>query len=337
LIRKLVWLLGLLALSVLGTIHLARDWLQQPLSYQEAIVLEVESGDHLSAVLGKLESLQVLEHRWLASLYGRYYQYDRRVKAGEYLLEPGLTLSSLFELLSSGKSIQYSVRFIEGWRISDMHLEIDSHPKLVREIISWDPAALAAELGFDMANAEGQFFPDTYFYHKGMSDKQILLTANERLRNVLQDAWSSRSESVAVKTPYEALILASIVEKETGKLDERDLIAGVFTRRLMLGMRLQTDPTVIYGLGNAFDGNLTRKHLQQSSPYNTYVIDGLPPAPIALASEAAIRASLNPKDEGYLFFVAKGDGSHVFSKTLEEHNQAVKAFQLKKNDQYRSY
>jgi UPF0755 protein len=192
-------------------------------------------------------------------------------------------------------------------------------------------------LGFDMANAEGQFFPDTYFYHKGMSDKQILLTANERLRNVLQDAWSSRSESVAVKTPYEALILASIVEKETGKLDERDLIAGVFTRRLMLGMRLQTDPTVIYGLGNAFDGNLTRKHLQQSSPYNTYVIDGLPPAPIALASEAAIRASLNPKDEGYLFFVAKGDGSHVFSKTLEEHNQAVKAFQLKKNDQYRSY
>lgn len=243
----------------------------------------------------------------------------------------------IFELFSSGRSVQYAIRLLEGWRIKDIQDEVGRHPKLVAEIQNWDPEGLAKTLGLDVASAEGQFFPDTYFYHKGMTDKQLLLSANARLKTVLNTAWLTKTNEAIVNTPYEALILASIVEKETGKAEERDLISGVFNLRLAKGMKLQTDPTVIYGMGDRYQGKIKRKHLLEATPYNTYVIPGLPPTPIALASEAAIRAAVMPRNEGYLYFVAKGDGSHIFSKTLEEHNEAVKAYQLKRKADYRSY
>ncbi len=328
--RKLFWLAGLLALGLLATIQVVRNALQEPLLNEQAVVLEVLPGDNLSTVIDRLRTLQVLDQGLLASWYGRIKGHDRMVKTGEYLLEPGLTIPDLYALLSSGRSVQYSIRFLEGWRLRDMELEFRNHPKLRSEVSSWDPVELAGYLGLDAPSAEGQFFPDTYFYHKGMSDRQILLAAHERLADTLAVAWASRSSSAAVKTPFEALILASIIEKETGRGDEREVIAGVFTKRLGLGMRLQTDPTVIYGLGDSFDGNLRRKHLQEPTPFNTYVIDGLPPSPIALSSEASIRAALNPQVGSYLYFVARGDGSHVFSATLEEHNRAVRAYQLGK-------
>ncbi|MBK8973042.1 MAG: endolytic transglycosylase MltG [Hahellaceae bacterium] len=336
-LKRITWLSGLLILAALGTIQYLLASFKQPLVYTNPVTLELAQGDNLSIVVAKLQDAGVIESARLASLLGRYYDYDRRLKVGEYELPTGLSLYDIFELLSSGRAVQYGIRLLEGWRIKEIRDEVGRHPKLVAEIQSWDPEALAAELGLDVANAEGQFFPDTYFYHKGMSDKQILLAANTRLKGVLETAWQSKTAEAVVGSPYEALILASIVEKETGKAEERDLISGVFNLRLAKGMKLQTDPTVIYGMGDAYQGKIRRKHLLEATPYNTYVIPGLPPTPIALSSEAAIQAAVKPRIEGYLYFVAKGDGSHVFSKTLEEHNEAVKAYQLKRKADYRSH
>lgn len=336
--RRALWIL---AVSIVVAVALAAAsiWrsLQQPLSIPADTVFEVAHGDHLGGVVARLAAEGIVPSPNLATLYGRWQGFGARLKVGEYALPESLTLHELFELLSSGKSRQYTIRLLEGWRVRDLAQEFQRHSRLVRTIESWDVKALAADLGLPQDSAEGLFFPDTYAYRKGMTDRQVLQMAHRELQRVLEAAWAERSDRAPVASPYETLILASIIEKETGRVDERALIAGVFAERLKRGMRLQTDPTVIYGLGEDFDGNLRRRHLREENPFNTYFIDGLPPTPIALAGEAAIRAALHPEMKGYLFFVARGDGSHVFSRNLDDHNKAVRDFQLNRRSDYRSH
>ncbi len=302
-------------------------------------LFEVLPGETLNRVTQRLVQAEVIHHPHLFYWTGRLQGYDRQIKVGEYRLTQGLTVMGLLELLSSGQSVQHAVKMLEGWTLWEIQAVFESEPRLRQTLTDWSPQGLAKALNLPMDNAEGQFYPDTYFFSKGMTDQDVLLQAHRRLREVVADAWEGRSAEALVKSPEELLILASIVEKETGQPHERPLIAGVFNERLRLGMRLQTDPTVIYGLGREFDGNLTRKHLRDTdNPYNTYSIPGLPPGPVALASEAAIHAAARPLNpEGYLFFVAKGDGSHAFSKTLQEHNRAVRDYQLNRRQDYRSH
>ncbi len=228
-------------------------------------------------------------------------------------------------LLSSGKVIQYSLTLVEGWHIWEVLNAVSDDPVLIKTLSHDQADTLMQQLGLEAEHAEGYFFPDTYYFPRGTTDKEFLIRANKRLFDVLNEEWEQRDEGLPYQTPYEALIMASIIEKETGHPDERSEIAGVFVRRLQKDMKLQTDPTVIYAIGQQFDGDIRKKDLSIDSPYNTYKVKGLPPTPIAIVGREAIHAALHPKDGKTLYFVAKGDGSHYFSETLAEHNKAVKS------------
>jgi UPF0755 protein len=270
----------------------------------------------------------VLEHpRWL-QLYARATGADARIKAGEYSVAPGTTPRSLLALFESGAVIQHSVTIVEGWTFRDLRKALEAEPHLDNTLAGQGEAAVMAALGEPGLPAEGLFFPDTYLFGKGTTDLEILRQARERMRQELERAWAGRSDDVVLETPYQALVLASIVEKETALGAERPRIAGVFSERLRIGMRLQTDPTVIYGLGAQYDGNLRRADLERDGPYNTYTRAGLPPTPIALPGAEALRAAVNPDERGELYFVATGlpDGSHEFSRTLAEHEAAVRRY-----------
>jgi len=231
-------------------------------------------------------------------------------------------------LLGSDNVVSYSLTLPEGWTFAQMRAELAGAAKLVHRIDGLSDAEVMAELGYPDQYPEGRFFPDTYRYHKGVSDLEILAQAYRRMQRTLESVWAQRDEDLALKTPYQALVMASLIERETGVDGERREIAGVFTRRLEKGMRLQTDPTIIYGLGDDYDGDITRADLRRDTPYNTYLIDGLPPTPIAMPGRAALEAAVNPAEGEALYFVARGDGTHKFSKTLEEHNAAVRRYIL---------
>lgn len=232
--------------------------------------------------------------------------------------------------------MRYRVTLVEGWTFRQALQKIRSEQKIVKSAAGSTVHAAARALGLEGGAVEGWIFPDTYVYRSGTTDIELLQQAYERMQQVLGEEWLAKGDRLPYKSPYEALIMASLIEKETGQPSERSQIAGVFVRRLNRGMRLQTDPAVIYGLGEGYNGNLTRAHLRQPTPYNTYVIRGLPPTPIALPGRAAIRAALNPEPGKSLYFVGKGDGSHHFSATLTEHNRAVREYQLKRRADYRS-
>jgi UPF0755 protein len=233
----------------------------------------------------------------------------------------------LLELLVSGKTRLVPVTIIEGWTFAQMREALARHPSLRQETAGKTPEEVMALIGSPGLFPEGQFFPDTYFTSKHTSDLDILRQAHKKMRSVLESEWNGRMVNLPLNSPEEALILASIVEKETGRASERPAIAGVFIRRLQKGMRLQTDPTVIYGMGDQFHGNLRKDDLRRDTPYNTYTRGGLPPTPIALPGRDAIHGALHPSEGTHLFFVAKGDGTHTFSTTLEEHERAVDQFQ----------
>ena len=252
------------------------------------------------------------------------------IKAGEYELLPGLMPEALFALFVSGKTVSYSITLIEGWSFRQMMAEIEAHPVLQQTLSGLSPEAIMQKLGHEDEHPEGRFFPDTYSFQRNTTDLELLRRAYDRMSRILQDAWAERDENIQLKSPYEALILASIVEKETGAASERAEISGVFSRRLRKGMKLQTDPTVIYGMGDRYKGNIRRKDLKEDTPYNTYVHTGLPPTPICMPGADAIAAAVKPKAGKSLYFVAKGDGSHQFSDTLRQHNNAVRKYQLKK-------
>jgi UPF0755 protein len=325
----LLALAGLGLLGALAAYGVLQRWLDAPLTVGEAsLEIEIPKGQPLAATVRDLAARGVLEHpRWL-QLYARLTGADARVKAGEYAIPAGTTPRGLLTLFESGAVIQHSVTIVEGWTFRDLRRALEREAHLANTLAGTDEAAVMAALGEAGTPAEGLFFPDTYLFGKGTSDLEILRQSRERMRRELATAWAARAEGLPVKTPYEALILASIVEKETALAAERPRIAGVFTARLRIGMRLQTDPTVIYGLGSQYDGNLRRADLERDGPYNTYTRVGLPPTPIALPGAAALQAAVHPDERGELYFVATGlpDGSHEFSRTLAGHEAAVKRY-----------
>jgi len=306
-------------------------FLETPLTIpSEGVIFEIPRGASISAVAKTLESRQLISKAEWLRLYTRLQHSGKSVKAGEYNLLPGLTPESLFALFVSGKTVSYSITLIEGWSFRQMMAAIESHPILQHSLSALSPEVIMEKLGHADEHPEGRFFPDTYSFPRDTSDLDLLQRAYTRMNTVLQETWSERAEDISLKSPYEALILASIVEKETGAANERAEISGVFSRRLHKGMMLQTDPTVIYGMGDRYKGNIRRKDLREDTPYNTYVHNGLPPTPICMPGADAIFAAVNPKPGKSLYFVAKGDGSHQFSSTLKKHNAAVRKYQLKK-------
>lgn len=302
------------------------------------IVLEIERGDSLNKVLNKLTKMAVLTSPLISKIYAREKKLSNSIKTGEFLLKQGLTIPGLFALITSNQQISYNIQFIEGSTFSQMKHVLTSSPKLIHHLKGKPDAEIlkVLNLGADISHLEGQFYPDTYTFVKNDSDIDILKRAHSRLQRILKEEWQKRDKNLPLKSAYDALILASIIEKETGAAHERSEISGVFIRRLNMNMRLQTDPTVIYGLGERYEGNLTRKHLKETTAYNTYRINGLPPTPIAMVGQDAIHAAVNPKEGKSLFFVAKGDGTHQFSETIKAHNKAVREFQLTRRAGYRS-
>jgi UPF0755 protein len=326
---------ALLALLVVAGVLAAfgyqrfNDWLDTPLAIDAPTVhIEIPRGQPLASTARDLEARGVLRHpRWLQA-YARYSGADARIKAGEYAIPKGTTPRGLLRLLEAGAVVQHAVTFIEGWTFRDLRDALERNDMLVNTLAGQDDSAVMAALGEAGEAPEGLFFPDTYLFGKGTTDLEILRQARDRMRRELAAAWQDRTDGIPIETPYEALILASIVEKETALESERPRIAGVFTLRLRRGMRLQTDPTVIYGLGTGFDGNLRRADLERDGPYNTYTRTGLPPTPIALPGAEALRAAVRPDERGDLYFVATGlpDGSHEFSRTHAEHEAAVRRY-----------
>ena len=295
----------------------------------------IAPGSSFAAVTGKLVNEGIIESDFWYRLYARWSGAAGEIQAGEYRIEQGATPRSLLQQFVRGAVQLYSFTIIEGWNHRDLLKALHAHEAIAATMTDEDWPVLLEELGATVTHPEGLFLPETYRFPRDTSDRQILGQAYALMQEVLEEEWGSRSKSAPVDTPYETLVLASIVEKETARADERPRIAGVFARRLEKRMRLQTDPTVIYGIGAGFDGNLTRKDLRTDTPYNTYTRHGLPPTPIAMPGRAAINAALNPASGDELFFVATGlgDGSHKFSVTKAEHDAAVAAYlqQLRKN------
>jgi len=319
--------------------------LEQPLSLPDAgRSLEIERGESVNAILKRLQAEGVIKSVWPAKVYVRQSGVAKNIKVGEFHIPAGTTLPDLFSILVSNQQVKHKLTLIEGTMFSEARAVVASNTLLTHEnkelsdleLLKKLQQAAAGTNTFVVDHPEGMLYPDTYYFHKGDSGFSVLLRAHIRLLNVLSEEWEARDKNLPFSSPLEALTLASIVEKETGKPSERSEIAGVFVRRLNKGMRLQTDPTVIYGLGDRYAGNITRAHLKERTPYNTYRINGLPPTPIALVGRAAIHAALHPKDGTSLYFVAKGDGSHQFSETISQHNNAVRKYQLKRRDDYRS-
>jgi UPF0755 protein len=328
--RKRWWIAvvaaGVVALGALAAVRATRA-LNDPLDIPaEGAWLDVDKGAPFWRVTKQLSERGVLEHEWLLKIYARFSGDATKVRAGEYRLPPGTTPLSLLERLVSGQVYLHQITIVEGWRFNELLAALRANPAVKPSTL--DGPAIMTALGEPDVHPEGQFFPDTYSFPRGTSDLELLRTAHLALRAHLDDAWRRRSAGVRVDSPYEALILASIIEKETALPAERRLISGVFQERLRRGMRLQTDPTVIYGMGTAFDGNLRRQDLENDTPYNTYTRGGLPPTPIALPGAASIEAAVDPEITGAIYFVATGrpDGSHFFSATLEQHEQAVRDY-----------
>ena len=295
----------------------------------EGLRYEIKAGDTLTRLSKKLYLANVIDHPRYLVLLGRLKGTANHIKTGEYLFEAGTTPNQLLDQIAKGSTIQYSATIVEGLNFREMMAVLQENEYLDHTLKGLKPAQIMERLGKPGEHPEGRFLPDTYYFPRGTSDVDFLTRAYDAMEKLLAEEWEKRQVGLPLKSPYEALILASIVEKETAVPSERSAIAGVFVRRLIKRMRLQTDPTVIYGIGEKFDGNLRRRDLVTDTPYNTYRRHGLPPTPIAMPGIDAIRAALNPADGEDLYFVARGDGSHEFSATLAQHNKAVIKYQLK--------
>ena len=337
--RTTTGLLMVILLTGLGLAYLwfsFTSWLNTPLDIQQqSFHYELNSGKSLSHLTQDLASKKILAHpRWL-NWYARFYQKEK-IHPGEYLLNVGLTPISLLEKLNTGDVILYQVTFLEGWTFKQVIDALNAEPEIKHLLAGRPDSEYLQILSLPISHLEGWFFPDTYRFSRNTTDVEILTQAYKAMRKNLDDFWANKSVNLPYRNKYEALIMASIVEKETGHEGERDKIAGVFVRRLQIGMPLQTDPTVIYGMGNIYRGKISREDLRRPTPYNTYTIQGLPPTPIAMPGKASLYAALHPDTGKSLYFVAKGDGTSIFSETLDDHQRAVVRFQLKRTSDYRS-
>ncbi|MGD8108993.1 endolytic transglycosylase MltG [Vibrio sp. TRT 17S01] len=301
-------------------------FVNQPLNLAGEQIVTIKPGTSFNRLLVQLSNDQLIEINDLSPLSRRFYPELTGVKAGTYLIKGPTTLRDVLIQFSEGKEHQFSLTFVEGSTFKEWRDALASAPYLQHTIDKLSEKEIAALLGLDVDKLEGMFLAETYHYTNGMSDVQILKRANTQLAQELDSKWEKRQKNLPLNNQYDALILASIIEKETAIASERQRVASVFVNRLNKRMRLQTDPTVIYGMGDKYDGNIRKRDLRTPTPYNTYVIFGLPPTPIAMPGRASIAAALDPEDSNYLYFVASGDGGHVFSKTLAEHNRAVRAY-----------
>lgn len=334
LFKLLFWLILLGVITATAVGGLAYHWVHQPLELEHPeIDVRVPSG------AGPMRIGQLLVDEgvvmppeafgWLARLTGQ----DRTIQAGGYQIRQGDSLVDVVRRMAQGEVTQRRVAFIEGWTVTQIMQALAEHPDVNQTIeaeLLVNQRALASRLGVEQERLEGLLFPDTYVFAVGTTDEEILLRALRTQDKVLDQAWQNRVPDLPLKNPYEALILASIVEKETGRADERRRVAGVFINRLRIGMPLQTDPTVIYGMGDRYQGRIRKADLRRDTPWNTYTRPGLPPTPIAAASRASLEAALNPEEHDYFYFVARGDGTSAFAKTLREHNRNVAKYILGK-------
>ena len=313
-----------------------QNWLTTPLIIPaEGYHYDVAGGKSISHLAQDLGNKKILAHpRWLG-WYARYY-HKEKIHTGEYFFEPGITPVQLLEKLNNGDVILHQVTLLEGWSFRQIMAALNAEPELIHQLAHKGSAEQLAILNLPISHPEGWFYPDTYTFTKGATDAEVLTQAYKRMRKTLNEMWAAKADNLPYNSDYQALIMASIVEKETGSAGEREQIAGVFVRRLQQGMRLQTDPTVIYGMGDGYKGKISRADLKKPNPYNTYVINGLPPTPIATPSEASLYAALHPAPGKALYFVAKGDGTSEFSATLAEHQRAVTRYQLRRSSDYRS-
>ena len=330
----------LVGLTVASGLYGVRWYAQQPVALSADAEFVIVPGDSLNRVVERLSAAKVVTHPGLFSLFARLEGGETTLHAGEYLINPGTTNSQLLTKFISGDIRDFSITLVEGLTLKELLVTLNQHPKLVQPLTQADLGAVikpdidgAPETG----NFEGLFFADTYSFAAGTAVSDVLIRAHEQLKSVLNQEWIDGAKGLPYESPYQALIMASIIEKETGVASERPDIAGVFVRRLEKKMRLQTDPTVIYGLGERYSGELNRPMLRELTPYNTYLISGLPPTPIAAVGREAIHAALNPANGQSLYFVARGDGTHHFSSTLAEHNKAVRKYQItERRADYRS-
>jgi len=322
--------LPLIAISVALLLYKrANDWLRTPIpTLTTTTIYEVPQGAPLNVVLHNLQKRNLIEHPRALSLWLRFLRPGYNLKAGEYELQAGMTPIEVVENLNSGRVLLHSLTVVEGATFSDFEKLLAANSAVHLSPAESGAPAMLKHLGAAVSHPEGEFFPDTYRFPKGTSDLELFTLAYRRMQTELEQLWERRDPDLPLKNSYEALILASIVEKEAKLASERPLIAGVFVERLRKGMRLETDPTVIYGLGSAYDGNIHKADLQRDTPYNTYRHGGLPPTPICLPGLESLRAAVHPQVTGALFFVATGksDGSHHFSKTFEEHSVAVQHY-----------
>lgn len=309
--------------------HDMSQFLSSPLDVPKTgINFTVDRGSNLTYVSRKLAQQGILQHPRYWVIYAKWIKGNTRISTGQYHISPETTPASLLDQLLEGRVIQYSITLVDGWTFAQAFKVIEANPHLAHRLEGLKPDAIMKRLGHPGKKPEGLFMPDTYKFPQGTTDIAFLQRAYDAMQDYLNKVWPQRDVGIPLKTPYQALILASIVEKETGLASERRKIAGVFTRRLEKHMRLQSDPTVIYGMGKQYKGDIRWRDLRSKNPYNTYEHFGLPPTPIALPSRDAIDAVLHPEDGDALYFVSRGDGSHKFSATLEEHNRAVRKYQL---------
>jgi UPF0755 protein len=323
-------LLGFLVVALAAAAGYAAWYLGSPVRIGKyPVEVEIPRGAGFRTAMEQLDKSGIVIRRYEFELLARALGKERDIKAGSYEISQPVTPLELLQKLTRGDVTQAEVRLLEGWTFAQFRAALDASPHLRHDTKEMSDTDILARLNITESHPEGLFFPDTYLFGKGASDLAVLRRSYRAMARHLKEEWEARDPTVPYHSPYEALIMASIIEKETGQAGERDMIGGVLVNRLRIGMRLQVDPTIIYGLGAAFDGNLKRSHLAEDGPYNTYTRAGLPPTPIAMPGLASLRAAVRPGKTDAMYYVSRNDGSSHFSRTLEEHNRAVTRYQLR--------
>ncbi|PXW21915.1 endolytic transglycosylase MltG [Pantoea sp. JKS000250] len=334
--KILVSLLAIVGLAAVLSYWQVKQFAATPLTINQETIYTLPAGTGRVALQAQLEEKNIIPRSiWFGALL-RLEPELATFKAGTYRLEPTMTVRALLQLLASGKEAQFPVRFVEGQRLKEWLSELRKAPYIRHTLKDDQLATLASALNVEPEQLEGNFFPDTYLYTANTTDMALLQRAHDRMKKTIDEVWQGRADNLPYKTPQDLVTMASIIEKETGVSEERARVASVFINRLRTGMRLQTDPTVIYGMGDSYNGTLTRKDLETASAYNTYIINGLPPGPIAMPGKASMQAAAHPEKTNYLYFVADGKGGHTFTTNLASHNKAVQVYRQtlkEKNEQ----